>query len=182
MSSPGERRQFRPIPFHQVFDVNELSATGLRFVQPLACIEHGIEAVFDDDGEEGAILDKFATFIMESYPLLVQENDLVRRGSKGYRFLSSEKANSNASVIAEYIRRKLPNVTRRHCIGVGRLQAPIGINPDVLERFSSSKEISRYVDEKYSHLNRNAFCEAPVEQRYLQTGTHRRRFGMHFSG
>lgn len=159
MSSPDEMKHFRPVPFHQVFDLRELSLAGIRFVPLRACIEDGIEAVFHDSDKESAVLNNFHSFIQQSHPHLEGATAMVRSDSKRYRLLNGEKSNRHATAIAQYIHSKLNDASRRQCIGVGSLQAPIATNPDVLSHFSPSKGISTYVDEKYPHLNRTLFVK-----------------------
>lgn len=150
---------FRPVPFHQVFDLAELSRTGLRFVPLRTCQKHGVATVFDDKGAESAIVKNFAAFVKESHPSLAEESTLVHGDSNGYRFLKEEEVKEDVTVVAEYIRGKLPEEAGRHCVGMGRMCAPVAINPDVLEHFIPAKAVADYVQEKFPRANETLFVQ-----------------------
>lgn len=155
----SEKTDIKIVPFHEIFDIDELGRTGLRILPLSACKNHGIESLFDDNGAETAIVKNFIEYVKKSHPNLAQETVLVNENTKSYRFPSIEETEGDVNKVAKYIYSKLPEGQTRSCVGFGRVRSSIAFNLDVVEHFQPAPSIDEYVTNKYSNMNDTVFVK-----------------------
>ena len=157
--SNDEDENFASIPFYQVFDLNELALTGLKFVSLSTCQNQGVSRIFDDNGSESAIVKNFARFVNNSHPHLYEKTSLINNNTKGFRFQSEEEILYNINIAAKYVKSKALSNNQRDCIGIGRMKADITFNDDVIEHFKSARSIREYVNKKLPNGNESMFIK-----------------------
>ncbi|CAN8071274.1 unnamed protein product [Agarophyton chilense] len=147
------------VPFHEVFDLDELGRTGLRILPLSICNAPGVSHVFDDNGAESAIVKNFVSYVERSHPSLAERNALVHENTQAHRFPPIEETEGDVNRVATYIASKRGKGQGRECIGFGRMRSAIAFNGDVVEHFQSAKGINDFVSSRYPRMNETLFVK-----------------------